>query len=217
VLSDDLSVSEVAAKRKLVSEFNVSRETLLALEDYEAILKKWASQINLIGPSTVNYFWARHVLDCAQLLPLAGEGVRTAADFGTGAGLPGLICARLFQDLTPNAHMILIEASVKRCGFLREAARILGVNASIINEKIEVTPPKRVDLVTARAFAPLVKLLGYAHPWAELGARLVFFKGEDVQREIDEASTSWMFQSIVTPSVSDSRGCLIEITSLAPR
>jgi 16S rRNA (guanine527-N7)-methyltransferase len=212
-----LHPSEIEAKDQFIRELDVSRETLEALEGYEALLRKWAPQINLIGPSTLNHFWKRHVLDCAQLLPLAKPSIKTLADFGTGAGLPGLILARLMKDRAPDAKAVLVELSGKRCGFLREAARTLGVSVSIIQEKIELTPPVEVDLVTARAFAPLNKLLGYAYPWSKLGAELIFLKGEDVQREIDEASTNWAFRSRVTKSITDSRGCLLEVFDLKPR
>jgi 16S rRNA (guanine527-N7)-methyltransferase len=208
---------EGLAKQALIDRFNVSRETVHALESYEELIRKWANQINLIGPSTIKHFWSRHILDCAQLLPLVGGNIKSVADFGTGAGLPGLIIARLLQDQVPDSRVVLVEASAKRCGFLREAARTLGVNVVILQTKIEDTPPQSADIVTARAFAPLHRLLGYSYPWAELGARLIFFKGEDVEREIKEASTNWSFQSIITPSVTDSRGCLIEISSLQPR
>jgi 16S rRNA (guanine527-N7)-methyltransferase len=215
--SPPLSARETWAKDTLQSAFNVSRETMIALTHYEALLIKWAKQINLVGPSTLTHFWERHVLDCAQVLPLAGQEVATAADFGTGAGLPGLIIARLMQDLAPTAHMTLVEASAKRCGFLREAARTLDVAVTIHQQKIEVIPAQAVDLVTARAFAPLDKLLTYAYPWSQKGAQLIFFKGEDVQREIDQASTNWAFQSRVTQSITDSRGCLLEIMNLQRR
>jgi 16S rRNA (guanine527-N7)-methyltransferase len=121
------------------------------------------------------------------------------------------------QDREPNARATLVELSAKRCGFLREAARTLEVSVSIIQDKIEQTQPTAVDLVTARAFAPLDKLLRYAYPWSKLGADLIFLKGEDVQREIDEASTNWAFRSRVTKSITDSRGCLLEIFNLRPR
>jgi 16S rRNA (guanine527-N7)-methyltransferase len=209
--------TEAAAKDYLIAELDVSRETLAALERYEILLKKWASQINLIGPSTLDHFWQRHVLDCAQLLPLTKPGLKRFADFGTGAGLPGLILARLLADKAADSEGILIESSAKRCGFLREAARTLGVSVAIVQEKIEVVTPTKVDLVTARAFAPLEKLLAYAYPWSRLGADLIFFKGEDVQSEIDQASTNWSFQASVTKSITDSRGCLLEILDLAPR
>jgi 16S rRNA (guanine527-N7)-methyltransferase len=203
--------TEALARDKLLLDYNVSRETIDRMEAYRLLLVKWATQINLVGPSTLNHFWERHALDCAQLLPIIGSEVRSVADFGSGAGFPGLVLAALQSNIAADFHMTLVEASGKRCGFLREATRALGVNVSIIHNKIEAVSPQAVDVVTARAFAPLSKLLTYAHPWAQLGARIVFLKGGDVQREIDEASTNWSFQSRLNASVSDSRGCIVEI------
>lgn len=216
LLDRKLSQSETRAKEQLISDFNVSRETCEALGRYQTLLDKWAGQINLVGASTLSHFWERHVLDCAQILLVANNETATLADFGSGAGLPGLILACILRDRTASAHATLIEVSGKRCGFLREAARALEVSVSIRQEKIEVCTPLGVDLVTARAFAPLRKLLGYAYPWAEKGAHLIFLKGEDVQRELEEASTNWSFQSRVTQSLTDSRGCLLEIVDLQP-
>jgi 16S rRNA (guanine527-N7)-methyltransferase len=216
VLKPDLALSanEQAAKERFVAEFNVSRETLDYFERYRALLIKWAAQINLVGPSTLSHFWERHMLDSAQVLPIAGQRINTVADFGTGAGLPGLVLARLLKDQNDASHVTLVEVSAKRCGFLREAARALDVSVTIVQEKIEDTKPFGVNIITARAFAPLEKLLGYSEPWMQLGARALFLKGEDVQHEIDQASTNWSFQSRVTQSLTDSRGCVLEIINL---
>jgi 16S rRNA (guanine527-N7)-methyltransferase len=210
-------LNEDQARDKLVSDFNVSRETMDALERYRLLIMKWAKQINLVGPSTLTHFWERHALDSAQILPIAGTNISRLADFGTGAGLPGLILAALFHDIGHRVQITLVEASGKRCGFLREAARTLGVEVTILNEKIETVAPFPIDLVTARAFAPLEKLLAYASPWMDLGARAIFFKGEDVQSEIEQASTNWTFQSRINTSVTDSRGCVVEILNLKRR
>lgn len=206
--------SEQRAYDRLMSDFNVSRETMDRLEQYRNLVLKWGTRINLVGPSTLAHFWQRHALDSAQLLTVAGETTTKLVDFGTGAGLPGLIIAALLQDRHQDNHVTLVEVSGKRCGFLREASRALSVKASIVQEKIELVPAFGVDLVTARAFAPLEKLLGYASPWADLGARIIFFKGGDVQHEIEQASTSWAFQSRINTSVTDSRGCIVEILNL---
>ena len=206
--------TEERARSQLEIEYDVSRETIEALGRYHLLLDKWSKQINLVGPSTLKQFWSRHVLDCAQLLPVAGPSVSTIADFGSGAGLPGLILATILKDRRSDSLITLIDVSAKRCAFLREAARVLDVKVQIQHQKIQDVDIFPVDLVTARAFAPLEKLLGYSHPWAMQGARLVFPKGEDVQREIDEASTNWSFQSKITLSVTDSRGCIIEILDL---
>jgi 16S rRNA (guanine527-N7)-methyltransferase len=88
-----MSDSETRAREKLLIDYNVSRETMGALERYRELLLKWSGQINLVGPSTLEHFWQRHALDCAQLTLVAGSNFKSAADFGSGAGLPGLILA----------------------------------------------------------------------------------------------------------------------------
>jgi 16S rRNA (guanine527-N7)-methyltransferase len=213
---DQLAQTERAAYIQLRDMMNVSRETLDALEAYRILLTKWAGQINLVGPSTLAHFWERHALDSAQLLPIFGDNVSSLVDFGSGAGLPGLIVARLLKDHMPTSHVTLVELSAKRCGFLREAARTLGVSVTILQKPLETVVVSKVDVVTARAFAPLEKLLAYAHPWAQLGSRIVFLKGGDVQSEINQASTNWSFQSRLTKSLTDSRGCILEILDLQP-
>jgi 16S rRNA (guanine527-N7)-methyltransferase len=205
---------EESSRLRFQTAFNVSRETMEALERYKLLLVKWSKQINLVGPSTLKHFWERHALDCAQVFQIIGPEVRRIADFGSGAGLPGLILAALLADRGDNYEVTLVELSGKRCAFLREAARALNVKVTIVQEKIETVDAVSVDLVTARAFAPLDKLLNYAHEWAEKGARIVFLKGEDVQREIDEASTNWAFRSKINTSVTDARGCVLEISDL---
>jgi 16S rRNA (guanine527-N7)-methyltransferase len=213
-LHDVMLDCEVQARETLITQQDVSRETMEAFERYRQLLLKWAVQINLVGPSTLAHFWERHILDCAQLMSIMGETTGSVVDFGSGAGLPGLVIAKLFKDRGRESSVTLVEVSAKRFAFLREAARALDVHVTIIQEKIEVVPAIPVGVVTARAFAPLSKLLDYAQPWAELGARVVFLKGEDVQREIDEASTNWAFRSSVSRSGTDSRGCVIEISNL---
>ena len=207
-------LSEAQAKDQLVSDYFVLRETIDAIELYQVLLTKWAQHINLVGPATLNHFWERHVLDSAQILHVVDPDTVSIVDIGSGAGLPGLILAKILQDQSRPTDLTLIEMSAKRCGFLREATRALNVVVSIEQKKIELVKAVPVSLVTARAFAPLNKLLDHAHPWAALGARLVFLKGQDVQREIDEASTTWSFQSKVTPSSTRSNGCMVEISNL---
>ncbi len=209
-----IDISEVRARQILTDDYNVSRETMERFESYRKLLLKWAAQINLVGPATLDHFWARHALDSAQLSSFVAGQVHTFADFGSGAGLPGLILAAMLADKQSDYRATLVEASAKRCGFLREAARTLNVNVEIVQAKLETISPIRVDLVTARAFAPLEKLLTYSYPWSELGARIIFLKGGDVQAEIDQASTNWSFQSRIVTSVTDSRGCVVEILNL---
>lgn len=200
-----------------MDRLSVSRETLARLEDYRQLLAKWAPRINLVGSSTVDRFWDRHVLDSAQLVDFAGPTALRWVDVGTGAGFPGLVIAALLAgrpEARNGAHVALVEPSQKRCAFLREAARLLAAPVTIHDCKIEAVVPDRRDVLTARAFAPLVRLLPDAAPWMALGARLVLLKGEDLQSEVAEASTAWHFGTMVAPSQSDPRGCIVEIKDL---
>lgn len=204
--------SEFAAKEMLAKRLIVSRETIWALERYKALLEKWSARINLVGPSTLPHFWQRHILDSAQILLHLDEMPPSLMDFGSGAGLPGLVLARLLADRTDGqARVTLIEASNKRCGFLREAARALEVQVDNVCAKIEHVAAFPCNIVTARAFAPLHLLLDHAKPWADLGARLFFLKGDDVQSEIEKASTKFAFRSKLHPSLTDPHGCCLEI------
>ena len=132
----------------------VSRETLARLEAYAALLAQWNERINLVSRDTLRDIWRRHFLDTAQLLPYVPEGTRSLADLGSGAGFPGLVLAIL-----GISGVELIESDVRKCAFLREAARIADAPITVRHARIEAMPPHEVDVVTARACAPLDRLL----------------------------------------------------------
>jgi 16S rRNA (guanine527-N7)-methyltransferase len=202
-----------AVHQWLLEHVIVSRETLEAFDTYAALLSKWSERINLVGPSTIDHLWTRHIVDCAQLLLAAGPAAKRWVDFGSGAGLPGLVIGTLLRD-DPDARVILIEPSKKRCAFLREATRATGACVEIRDEKVETAVPERVDIVTARAFTSLDRLLGYSEPWLALGGKGLFPKGEDVQNELHAASTNWSFRHRISSSLSDARGCILEVEGL---
>ena len=209
-------LDEAHARMLLESDFGVSRETLDRLQSYRDLLLHWNQRINLVGPATLDHFWARHALDSAQILMQARRGDRRWVDFGSGAGFPGLVIAALVG--ANGGHTVtLIEASVKRCAFLREAARTLGVEVEIISEKIEAVLPRTVDVVTARAFTSLDGLLSYAQSWMGPDSQALFLKGQDVSTELEQASTNWAFEHMVVPSVSDRRGCVLKIQNVQKR
>jgi 16S rRNA (guanine527-N7)-methyltransferase len=197
----------------LQDHLNVSRETLDKLEAYSALLIKWAPKINLVGLSTVETLWTRHIIDSAQLLWIAGPKALRWVDFGSGAGLPGFIIAILLSE-EPGSEITLVEPSAKRCAFLREAARKCEAKVMIRQEKIEAVEARAVDIVTARAFASLDELLMHASPWLRYGGKALFPKGQDVQRELVSASTNWTFRHKLHTSLTDARGCILEVEGL---
>jgi 16S rRNA (guanine527-N7)-methyltransferase len=178
----------------------------------QALLADWNSRVNLVSAASLGDYWSRHVLDSAQLKTLA-PAARVWVDIGAGAGFPGLVLAILAKR-EAGAKVHLVESQAKRCRFLEAAVAELALPAEVHNARAEDLALK-ADVVTARAVAPLVRLLGFARPYLAKGATGLFFKSESVEAEITEARKSWRFAYDVTRSVSDSRGRIVKVEGLA--
>lgn len=199
----------------LLARLNVSRESFVQIETYVDLLLTWQNKINLIGPSTVENIWRRHVLDALQLLPLMHSKTEAVADLGSGAGIPGLILA-----LGGNLRAELYESNGKKVAFLREAIRQTKVNAQVHQIRLETLEnhlPERIpDYVTARALAPLEKLLFWTEPLLKRGAIGLFHKGQDVDSEVNEATKFWKIGAIIRhASMTDSDGTILEVKEIA--
>ena len=194
----------------------VSRETLDRLTLYADLLRRWGRVQDLVAPSTLDDIWHRHIADSAQLLPLAPTA-NIWADLGTGAGFPGMVLAILATG-RPAWRMHLIESSNRKCSFLREVARQTAAPVEIHCMRIEKLATHHtvgsVELVTARALAPLASLLGLAKPLLADTTVALFLKGREAPREIEEARRHWRFQSELTPSLTDPDGRIVEIRQL---
>ncbi len=167
--------------------------------------------MNLIGPDTLPDVWNRHIWDSAQLLQRA-PGARTWADLGAGAGFPGVVLAIMLKS-TAKSHVWLIDSLGKRCRFLQEVVDALSLRATVINGRAEDNAVA-VDIVTARAVAPMEKLLGYAQPYLQRGAEGLFLKGEKAEAEVAEARRVWQFEADLSVSRSDPRGRIVSVRSL---
>jgi len=199
----------------VLARLNVSRESFAQIETYVELLLIWQSKINLIGPSTVENVWRRHVLDSLQLLPLMRNKTEAIADLGSGAGIPGLILA-----LGGNLRVDLYESNGKKVAFLREAIRQTKANVVVHQIRLETLEdqlPERIpDYVTARALAPLEKLLFWAEPLLKRGAIGLFHKGQDVDSELNEATKFWKIGAIIRhASMTDSDGTILEVKEIA--
>jgi 16S rRNA (guanine527-N7)-methyltransferase len=192
----------------------VSRESLTRLEILVEVLQAWQVRINLIAPSTVKEIWQRHVLDSAQLLPLIPAKVEAIADLGSGGGFPSLVLAAI-----QPAKVHMFEANAKKAAFLQEALRQMKVVGQVHRRRLQprVAPQDmpRVQLVTARAFAPLEELLGYAEPFFEAGAIGLFHKGQDVDTELTQAAKSWKISAEKHSSLTDSNAVLLEVKEIS--
>ncbi|MEA1937835.1 MAG: 16S rRNA (guanine(527)-N(7))-methyltransferase RsmG, partial [Pseudomonadota bacterium] len=169
---------------------SVSRETLSLCDSYVALLLQWNRRINLIGQTTESQIWERHMRDSAQLRPLIPDSAEILVDLGSGAGLPGLVLALLWPG---QVH--LIDSSTRKGAFLREAVYRLGVADRVIvhSERCEQVPPLRADVVTARALAPLPKLLPLMARHGKEGTIFLCLKGRQANEEITAARKGWTF------------------------
>ncbi|MDE2383645.1 MAG: 16S rRNA (guanine(527)-N(7))-methyltransferase RsmG [Alphaproteobacteria bacterium] len=192
----------------------VSRESVARLEVLAGTLGAWQQRINLVAPSTVDDLWHRHILDAAQLLPLLPRGTRAIADLGSGGGFPALVLAAI-QPAT--VHMF--EANAKKAAFLQEALRQMKVQGHVHRQRLEqgVAPKGMpiVQVVTARAFAPLEELLGYAEPFFRAGAIGLFHKGQDVDAELTQAAKSWKISAQKHSSLTDSKAVILDVKEIS--
>jgi len=186
--------------------FPVSRETLTRLEAYAGLLIGWSARINLVGRDTLADLWRRHFLDSAQLGPLVPDNARSLIDLGSGAGFPGLVLAILGVN-----GVELVEAGSRKSAFLREAARVAEAAVTIRPCRIAAVAAHPVDVVTARAVAPLDRLLDLARPFLGPDTVCLFPKGERAAEELTLARKRWTMTPSFYQSISDPRGVILRL------
>jgi 16S rRNA (guanine527-N7)-methyltransferase len=193
---------------------DVSRETLDRLGALVDTLVRWQKAINLVGRTTMEDVWIRHVLDSAQLAPLIPADAKSLADLGSGAGFPGLVLGAL----RPELDMTLIEVDARKAAFLGEAGRRMALKKPprVVIARIEEAPAVEADVVTARALAPLGQLLSWAHRHRADTAICLFHKGKGWQSELTEATKDWDITCQPLTSKTDRDAVILRIGSYTP-
>jgi 16S rRNA (guanine527-N7)-methyltransferase len=194
-------------------ELDVSRETLDRLEDFAAFLRRETANQNLVSAATLETLWSRHIVDSAQLLihaPADGDWL----DLGSGAGFPGLIVAVLGSH-----RVILLEPRRKRVEFLMQGAALLGVNdrVTVVQSRAETADLATFDVISARAVAPLDRLLTMAQRFATGKTRWLLPKGRTAHAELDAARRTWQGDFRVEPSVTDAESAIIVAEQVRPK
>jgi 16S rRNA (guanine527-N7)-methyltransferase len=187
------------AKGWLNENFDVSRETSELLDSFVAFLRREAGQQNLISAATLDHIWSRHVVDSAQLLRFAPE-VGSWLDLGSGAGFPGIVIA-----LLSSRPVTLVESRGRRIDYLDRAIRLLDLEdrvtlAGMPIERLETAP---YSVISARAFAPLPKLLDLSQRFSSQKTLWLLPKGRNAVKELHEAHGRWELDMKVEPSVTD--------------
>jgi 16S rRNA (guanine527-N7)-methyltransferase len=201
-------------RARVLAGSRVSRETAERLDLYVAQLRRWQPIKNLVGPATLDEVWRRHIDDALQLLDLAPEA-RTWLDLGSGAGIPGLILAIAGSER--GIQVDLVESNARKCAFLTETARLTGAPARVRNARIEsvIDAYVGIEIVCARALAPLAQLLTWTEPLLKTGTTGLFPKGRDVQAELTQAAAQWTVVNDLVPSRTDSEARIVRVTALA--
>jgi 16S rRNA (guanine527-N7)-methyltransferase len=186
---------------------DVPRETL---ESFIALLLRWNRTVNLIARADETLLWTRHVLDSLQLVPFIRPATCRAIDLGSGAGFPGLILA-----LATRIPFDLIEADQRKSAFLREAIRITRAPARVHACRIEAADVPPAKLVTARAVAPLPKLLTLSAPLLTSDGTCLFLKGANADVELTDAAARWHMDVERFPSQTAPNASILRISHLS--
>ena len=191
-----------------VKDYDVSRETLERLEKFVSLLQERNKNLSLVAKSTLPDIWMRHVVDSAQLLKYVSKD-SVIYDFGSGAGFPGIILSYLGVE---KVH--LVESDGRKVEFLKEAAKISNNEIEIHYKRIESLSIDNCDVITARAVAPLVNMLKIIKKVAPIDARILLFKGRNIDQEIIDACKIYKFDYDLYPSIVAKDSSIIEIRSL---
>lgn len=181
----------------------VSRETFEKLEAYVALLKAENERQNLVSAATLVRVWERHILDSAQLVRFEPHSGASWIDLGSGAGLPGIVIACLVEG-----PVTLVEPRRLRADFLHKAAESLQIEATVVCTKAQCVEGK-FEVITARAVAPLGKLLEISRHLSTRNTVWALPKGRSAQRELAEARRAWQGEFHVERSVTDEGSFII--------
>ena len=193
-------------KNSVIKKYNLSKKQIDLIDSYILRLKKSNQIHNLVGPSTIDIAWDRHINDSLQLSEFILKKNASIIDFGTGAGLPGVIL-----NIFGYTNILMIDSKMKKINFIKEFAHEQSLEIKTICSRVEKIKNQKFDFIICRAFAPLVKLLDYSRFFTKKNTSLLFLKGRSVKKEIHDAKKSFSFEYDLYPSQSEGDGYVLNI------
>lgn len=183
------------------------------LECLVAMLREENARQNLVSRASLDEVWRRHIADSAQLLLHVPRETRAPwLDLGTGAGFPGLVVAALL----PGDPVWMVESRSRRIDWLCRVCEMLGLGwAEVIGRRLETVELRHAAVISARAFAPLDKLLDLSVRFSTTDTIWLLPKGASAQHELEELR-GWRHRFHVGPSLTDSSAGII-VGTLAGR
>lgn len=178
-----------------VLKYNVSRETLQKLKNFEALLLEWNQKMNLVSKNAESELKFRHILDSLQLLDYIEDNAKLIVDIGSGSGFPGVVLAIVLHEINPEIKIVLIESITKKTMYLKDVCARLGLNnVEVINGRAENVVFKNVDYITARAVAVVDKIFDFTKTIYTKNTHFLLLKGKNGENELDEAKKKWSFK-----------------------
>ena len=193
-------------KNSVIKKYNLDRKQIVLIDNYIQKLKQSNQIHNLVGPSTIDVAWDRHINDSLQLSEFILKKNASIIDLGTGAGLPGLMLY-----IFGHTNILLIDSKQKKINFIRDFAYEQNLEIKTICTRVEKIKKQKFDYIVCRAFAPLIKLLDYSRFFNKKNTSLLFLKGRSVKKEIDEAKKLFSFEYNLYPSKSEGGGFVLKI------
>ena len=193
-------------KKTVINKYNLTKRQINLIDNYILKLKKNNKIHNLVGPSTIDVVWDRHINDSLQLSKFILKKNASIIDLGTGAGLPGVIL-----NIYGHSNILLIDSKIKKINFIKEFTNEQSLEIKTICTRVEKIKNQKFDFIICRAFAPLAKLLDYSRFFTKKNTSLLFLKGRSVMKEIYDAKKSFSFEYDLYPSQSEGDGYVLKI------
>ena len=201
-----INEKQLKAIAEIKKFYPISTIEIERLKSFVVMLLKHNQEYNLIGKSTIDDIWHRHILDSAQLLKYVENKNLIVGDFGSGAGFPAIILSIL-----GIREVHLIEKSFRKCQFLQLAAKISNNKVIIHQKKVEEIKNLSFDIATSRAFAPLRELLPIVKPFLKPHSYCIFLKGQSFEKEINLAKNIIKFNYSANHSITSDEGRVLVI------
>ena len=202
------NLGQIPLDHRVVDQLSVSRETIDQLAAFLALLSKWQPRINLVSSATLADAWHRHILDSAQLAVFLPETGAHILDIGSGAGFPGLV----LSIITDN-QVTLVESDQRKSVFLQTVIRELRLSTTVRNERVEAIPAMGANIVTARALAPIKRLLQLLDKQLPSVEKCLFLKGASLQGELTALQSYPNIEHRIYPSVTSQDGSILELNT----
>lgn len=199
-------------KEEIISYLNLSRNHVEKIDFFIQKICNHNRHTNLVGKSTLENIWDRHILDCLQLSKHINDKKLKVFDLGTGAGLPGILLS-----IIGFKNILMVDSVKKKTDFIKGVIKDLSLDAKVQNKRIEMVKIAKQDIIISRALAPLSRLLTYALLHSEKNTTLLFLKGRSVNSEIEIAMKNFDFDFKKLESISKGGGCILRISNFIKR